>query len=462
MTENLEVMALGAFSNAAGRVPAYQEILREAGVHVNQIDSLEMFRTLPVLNKRNTFQGFELSQLCADGQLGQPGTVLTSSGHSGIFAFGVTDADAVENTVKWIDDLLDLLFAVRTRRTLLINCLPMGVKVPTRACTLAEVSVRADMAVGLMKSMGSHFAQIILIGEAAFIKHVLETGLASGVEWQKHVVQVILGEEPLAENARRYLGKILGHDLRRPEKGIIFSSMGVAEIGLNLFFEVPPLAPLILLRRAMHEDPSLRKVILGPTDSVPSLFTYDPQRILVEFDDAGSLILTTLDQNLRIPLIRYAPGDRGAFVILHPQTRPALEAHGLSWDLLHAIPIVAIYGRGEYAQSGDAHVDPEAVKEGIYHDSNLARLTTANFRLISGAAAAEIRIQLSPGIKPNEELETGFSAAISNYVRTPFSVSCHEYDHFKGGMMLDYERKFRYVERRDEQSSSGQPPAGHV
>jgi phenylacetate-CoA ligase len=446
MTENLELMAVSAFRNAAARVPAYQEILREAGVHVPQIDSAHHFLTLPVLNKGSTFQRFELSQLCTDGQLGQPGTVLTSSGHSGIFAFGVTDADAAENTVEWIDHLLDFLFAVRSRPTLLINCLPMGVKVPTRACTLAEVSVRADMAVGLMKSMGSHFAQIILIGEAAFIKHVLETGVASGVEWRNHVVQVILGEEPLAENARRYLGGILGHDLRRPERGIIFSSMGVAEIGLNLFFEVPPVAPLVLMRRAMHEDPSLREAILGSTDSVPSLFTYDQQRVLVEFDHAGRLILTTLDLNLRIPLIRYAPGDRGAFVELRPQIRPAIEAHGLPWDVLHAIPIMAIYGRGEHALSGDAHVYPEAVKEGIYHDSNLARLTTANFRLISGVGAAEIRIQLSPGMKANEEIERGFRAAISNYVRVPFTVSCHDYDDFKGGMSLDYERKFRYVE----------------
>src|SRR6185295_12546343 len=107
-----------------------------------------------------------------------------------------------------IDDALDSLFAVRSRPTLLINCLPMGVKVHTQVCTLAETSVRPDMAVGLVKTFGQHFAQIILVGEAAFLKHVLETGMRSGLDWRKYAVHVILGEEPLAENARRYLGDI--------------------------------------------------------------------------------------------------------------------------------------------------------------------------------------------------------------------------------------------------------------
>jgi phenylacetate-CoA ligase len=446
VSSSSEMMVLGAFRNAAARVPAYQQILREAGMRAEEIKSLDDFKRLPVLEKRNTFRRFEISALCADGVLGRPGTVLTSSGHSGVFAFGVTDADATDSVVNWVDDSLDHLFGVRSRPTLLLNCLPMGVKIPTRACTLAETSVRADMAVGLIRSFGRYFAQIIVVAEAAFLKHVLEKGQHAGIDWRRYLIQVILGEEPLAENARVYLGHLLGHDLRQPEKGLIFSSMGVAELGLNLFFEVPPVAPLIGLRRLLHEDPALRKSLLGPAAWVPSLFAYDPRRIFVEFDESGRLIVTTLDLQLRIPLIRYAPGDHGAFLKLPTHVRHSLAPHGISLEVLDAIPIVSIHGRGEYASAGDARVYPEAVKEALYHDAALAELTTANFRLMSGPSAVEIRIQLSRGIRPRAEFASRFSEAISRYVRAPYTVVCDEYENFQGGMELNYERKFRYVE----------------
>ncbi|MEO6875472.1 MAG: hypothetical protein ABI222_11700, partial [Opitutaceae bacterium] len=352
----------------------------------------------------------------------------------------------VPTAAEWTDGLLDELFQVRSKPTLLINCLPMGVKVSTQACTLAETSVRPDMAVGLVRAFGHHYAQIILVGETGFIKHLLELGARAGVDWKRMLVHVIVGEEPLAENGRIYLEHLLGSSFRQP-KGIIVSSMGVGEIGLNLFFEAPPGTALISLRRWMHENPFMREAILGVSDWVPCLFTYDPRRIFVEFDSARRLVLTTLDPALRLPLIRYATGDHGRFIRLPAELRPALEAAGISWDLLQAVPIVAIEGRGSHALAGKLPVFPEAVKEGIYHDPDLAKLTTANFRLVSGAERARVRIQLSPGIMPDEVTTEKFSAAIRLYVRAPLEVACEAYNDFSDGMVLDYERKFDYLGR---------------
>jgi hypothetical protein len=144
-------------------------------------------------------------------------------------------------------------------------------------------------------------------------------------------------------------------------------------------------------------------------------------------------------------LIRYAPGDQGRLIHLPPELRPVLEAHGLPWNLLRAVPIVAIHGRGQHAAAGGAAVYPEAVKEGIYHDPALAELTTANFRLVSGATAVTIRIQLSPGVTPSPAVEDRFRAAITHYVSAPYAVVCEAYEGFGSGMALDYERKFQYL-----------------
>ena len=449
MSDNLQLanLALEAFQRAAARVPAYRLLLNEATIHPESIKTPADFARLPVLEKQNTFQRFPIEQLCLDGKIGQLGSVLTSSGHSGIFAYGLNAVDSLPETVQWIDDLLDLLFAVRSRPTLLINCLPMGVKVHTQACTLAETSVRPDMAVGLVKAFQKHFSQIILVGEAAFVKFLLETGERAGIDWQGILTHVILGEEPLAENARTYLEGILGIDPLRPETGIVCSSMGVGEIGLNLFSEIPPVAPLIMLRRALHLDVRLRESVLGPMDWVPSLFTYDPRRIFVEFDAAGRLILTTLDPRLRLPLIRYATGDCGSLLRFRPELQLPFENAGLSWKSLTQLPIVTIQGRGHHAAAAGTKVYPEAVKEGIYFDPALARLTTANFRLVSGPECVRIRIQLSPGVIPGQEMEKAFTEAISRYARGSFDVVCETYESFGSGMSLDYERKFDYLGR---------------
>src|SRR4051812_29922323 len=121
MSEESETLALENFRNAAERVPAYRALLQEAGVRPDQITTIDAFRRLPVLEKRSTFQRFELAQLCLDGVIGRLGSVLTSSGHSGIFAFGLTDASTQAEVVAWTDDSLDLLFNVRSRPTLLVN-----------------------------------------------------------------------------------------------------------------------------------------------------------------------------------------------------------------------------------------------------------------------------------------------------------------------------------------------------
>lgn len=441
----MEDLALQAFHRAAASVPAYRTILKEVGIDAAKIERAADFFTLPILDKAGTFQRFPIEELCRDGEIGRLGSVLTSSGHSGIFAFGLNDAETLPAFSAWIDDLLDLLFQVRLKRTLLINCLPMGVKVPTQVCTLAETSVRPDMAISLVKSLGRHFAQIILVGEAAFIKHVLELGRQSRIDWRQPLVHIILGEEPLAENARKYFEEIVGTDVARPQDGIIASSMGVAEIGLNLFSEIPPASPLIALRRLLHEDAGWRRRVLGPGKVVPSLFTYDPRRIFTEFDAAGRLILTTLEPYLRIPLIRYATGDRGRFLQLPEEIRPDLEASGISWTVLRALPIVAIDGRGEHASAGEAPVYPEEIKEGLYRDHSLAALTTANFRLVSGATRVRVRIQLSRGVPRTAEIENGFRTAISHYVAAPIEVVCEPYENFVSGMSLDYERKFSYL-----------------
>jgi phenylacetate-CoA ligase len=193
------------------------------------------------------------------------------------------------------------------------------------------------MVTALVAEFGRHYDQIILVGEAAFIKHVLELGQTQQIDWQGMLIHVAVGEEPLAENARKYFEDILGIDLKHPETGLIISSMGVAELGLNLFCETPS---LVALRRVLHENSDLRRAVLGPAArNVPMLFAYDPSRSFVEVLEDGRLAVSTLEPERRLPLVRYVTGDRAAFPQSEPLFQKAFEESGLAPDELTRLPV---------------------------------------------------------------------------------------------------------------------------
>jgi len=444
------------FNIAASRVPAYKRILAESGIGPEDIKTIDDFERLPILDKYKTFQRFSLSDLHLDGKIGPVGEILPSSGASGVFSFGLYSPSQAQAHRNRLDEAFDAIFQVSTRKSLLLNCMPMGVKLHSKLCTLAETSVRADMACALVDALGDQHDQILLIGETAFIKHVLETGIDSGIDWRKHLVHLIIGGEMVAENARKYFESILSTAPADIEKGLIGCSMGAAELGLNLFADVPPIRPIILLRRALHENRSLAGELLGPdATTAPALFSYDPARAYVEFVD-GRMVVTMLDPNRPIPMIRYAPGDYGFFLELPERVRPWLDAMGVDTGVLDQLPVIAIWGRGQFAKSGSegGRVYPEQIKEGIYHNGGLARLATANFRLSSGDDRARVRIQLVPGVDPSERIRQAFAEAISCYVTWPLEVSCQRYEAFGSGMSLDYEVKFEYISTDDQVQSS--------
>jgi len=75
--------------------------------------------------------------------------VLTSSGHggNGRFSFGLTGREQAAQNEYFIDLAMDEAFQVKARKTLVVNCLPMGVFFSSQCMTVANTSVREDMSV---------------------------------------------------------------------------------------------------------------------------------------------------------------------------------------------------------------------------------------------------------------------------------------------------------------------------
>lgn len=96
-----------------------------------------------MLDKSATFGRFAVRELLADDiGVADLASVLTSSGHGGGgFALGLSRSQLTDAAFT-IDLGLDLAFDIDRHRTLLINCLPMGVTFQSDTVCAANVSVR--------------------------------------------------------------------------------------------------------------------------------------------------------------------------------------------------------------------------------------------------------------------------------------------------------------------------------
>ncbi|MFH1022777.1 MAG: hypothetical protein V1809_05260 [Planctomycetota bacterium] len=401
-------LTLAAFQRAAKRVPAYRELLGKEGVAPGSVTTLEDFRRkVPITGKHNTFAAFPVDNLCVDGDPGDLASVITSSGHSGVFAFGLTDRSETAANTRAVDFALDYHFAAGSRRTLLVNVLPMGVKVSSRLCTVADVSVREDMALGIIQSLGPRYDQIILLGDYAFIKRLLEEGRdRRGIDWHTMLLHVIVGQEYVPETWRTYIAGLIGSaDPADRDEGMVAFTMGAAEIGLNFLFES---SDIIRLRRRITENQSLRDCLAFPGySSTPTLYQYNPLSTYIEEMPLGTsgrfrhLLVTTVDPDRRLPLIRYRLGDIGR-VFPYSEFCRRLEEFGAG-DLRPRLrlPVAVALGRNEFIHATHAPVSiaGNIVKDALYRDPQVAGAVTGNFRMSLLEGRIRIEIQQRPGDK---------------------------------------------------------------
>lgn len=446
-----EAATLEAFQRTVTSVPAYRSlIVDQLGIDPATIQDIQSFRSaLPLLDKAATFGAVPVRDLCVGGEIGDVRSLLTSSGHGSHFSFGVNTAENLQRSARSIDMGLQYIFGVDERRTLLINALPMGVKVHTHATVLAETSVRDDMVHAVVQKYHGEFDQIIIVGEGSFVKKIIEDGREKhSIDWENIRVHLILGEEGIAENYRTYMGDLIGiEDFGSREDKVIMSSMGVAELDLNIFHET---FDTVRLRRRAHADPQLREALFGPDASFcPMFFVYYPHRCYVEELSLESgppeLVMSMLSPEMKLPLMRYRTGDRGR-IFSYKEVVEKLSGVGMSVTPDLKLPFVAVYGRGASVGTQDGPLYPEAVKEGIYAVPGIASKLTGNFRILpTNDAAALIRLQVKRGEVLPANAEDDLATAIAAYTPARYTVEFLPYDGFPYSMEVDWERKFRYV-----------------
>ena len=78
-----EPRVLGLFHSVAESIPAYQAFLAEHGIDPAGVNSIDDFRSLPLLTKDNYLPRHELPALCRNGELAGCNMIVVLSGSTG-------------------------------------------------------------------------------------------------------------------------------------------------------------------------------------------------------------------------------------------------------------------------------------------------------------------------------------------------------------------------------------------
>ncbi|MDP1532151.1 MAG: hypothetical protein Q8L92_01070, partial [Rubrivivax sp.] len=370
----------------------------------------------------------------------------TSSGRGGrTFGFRLSARKSHERAWFNIDLGLQDAFGVDDRSTLLVNCLPMGVVFSSRAVTVANVSVREDMACAILRDVGPRFEQTLICSDPLFIRRLLAQGEANQIDWRALNTSVIIGEEVLVESQREYIAAKMGIDLNGGGSRAVLSSFGVGELGLNLLFET---RETIQLRRAMRNQAGVEQLLAGRAagPSMPSVFCYNPLRCHVEVlnPDAngfGELCFTIIDADAVIPLPRYATGDVGRLVERTAVcTAAAIAGCEPPW-----LPVAIVCGRSSDRATGLPSA--EELKELLYTEHEVADQLSGAFRLAHDTrGAATLTLQATnAAAAADPALIDRIEALINAGRQLPLHITVAAPSAFPWRPMLDFERKFPYL-----------------
>ncbi len=408
---------------AIKRWPAYRRFLEGKGVDPLKIESIS---ELPVLDKQFIARAIHSIPLL------KVRSIVPSSGSTGIdFSFGLFGEREIKRASDSIESFLQSRFDTKKRKTLILNLLPGAISLSSNTATVASIGVRIDTAIHTIKSLGSGFDQIILVGEPLFIKNLIEYGVRHSILWEYMPLFVVIGGEWIPESYRDYLEGIIGYQR-------VYSSMGMAELGLNHFYETEE---TISLRRLLFKDRSLLRMFLRDLKFCPMLFAYNEEEVYVEtIKEAGnaleSILLTTTEPSRVIPLIRYRTGDWGR-KLSRVEVNDILKAEGYAGLLsTEGPPILAHFGRGIKT----ADIYPEEVKEIIYSSKEIASSTTGNFILDNIKDRVKLKIQLKKDVRINPGLENIYKTV---FQKLQVVINLYPFGHFP--CPLDFERKVRHI-----------------
>lgn len=423
-----EEAALALFHRVAATVPAYRAFLAEQGIAPAAVQTFADFQALPPLTKENYIRRYPLADLCRDGCLETCDMVAVSSGSTGEPTFWprfLTD----EMEVTWrFEQVLHDSFHADTRRTLAVVCFALGTWVGgmyTAACcrqiaakgyplTVVTPGNNKEEILRVVRHLGSAFEQIVLLGYPPFLKDVIDTGRAQGMEWRRYGIKMVMAGEVFSEEWRSLVGERAGSENPCCDSASLYGTADGGVLGCET-----PLS--ICIRRFLAEKPEAARALFGES-RLPTLAQYDPLSRFFEVHD-GRLLFTG---DNGIPLIRYNILDTGG-VVLYDAMRQFLADRGFDPQAelarlgvvrgVRPLPFVYVFGRSHFAVSYfGANVFPENIMVGL-EQPTIRDWVTGKFVLEVQEDAdhnryLSVTVELAPGVEADEAKQEAIAASM--------------------------------------------------
>jgi phenylacetate-CoA ligase len=426
-----ESTALALFHDVAATVPAYKAFLTESGINPASIQKLEDFQKLPLLTKDNYLRRHSLVELCRNGQLSRCDMIAVSSGSTGKPTFWPRFlTDELQITTRFEQIFHDSFYA-DTRRTLAVICFTLGTWVggmyTTNCCrylaskgypiTVVTPGNNKEEIFRVVQELGGLFEQVVLLGYPPFLKDVIDTGIARGVEWQHYQIKMVMAGEVISEEWRSLVGERVGAKNSCYDSACLYGTADAGVLGNET-----PLS--ICIRRFLADCPEASRTLFGES-RLPTLVQYDSLQRFFEVENRT--LLFSGDNG--IPLVRYHIADTGGIIPYEKMLKflaswgfdpiAALQQQGIRG--IRSLPFVYVFGRSDFTVSYfGANIYPENVTVGL-EQPQIREWVTGKFVLQVKEDADKNRflsvvVELAPGVEGSEEKREAIAASILSQV----------------------------------------------
>ncbi|HUS13918.1 MAG TPA: phenylacetate--CoA ligase family protein [Chloroflexia bacterium] len=396
--------AARAADHTIRHVPAYRAFLARAGVspgaHSHDEGSAAWLRGLPVTDKASYIQPFSIEDRCVDGRIPTAGTQIDeSAGSSGVPYNWVRGRAEMRELHGSLSLFSRYLFGPNL---VCINAFSMGAwatgvnagEALRRSSIVKSTGPDLHKVLATLRALGPRYRYLIT-GYPPFLKRVVDTGLATGLDWRTYNVAALVGGEGMTEGLRTYLERYLR---------VVFSSYGATDLDVGMAGEMPI---SVWIRRQAADRPALRTALFGADPRLPMLFQYNPLDYYVETNADDELIFTVNRLSLLSPRIRYNIHDTGGVipfarmlaVLRDFGLRPPARLHPPGQPVFH-LPFLYLFGRSDNTVSYmGANIYPEDIEHALLATADDAvrlgayclELVALDSAATSGARAAEQR-----------------------------------------------------------------------
>jgi phenylacetate-CoA ligase len=429
------------FGQVAASVPAYRAFLRDHGVDPGAVRTFADFQRLPLLTKENYHRRYPLPSRCRDGRLDGCDMIAVSSGSTGqptIWPRSVTDELAI---AARFEQVFAGSFAAGERTTLAVVCFPLGTWVGglfTLACVrhlaakgypvtaVAPGNNKAEI-LRVIPELAPHCDQTVLLGYPPFVKDVIDTGIAAGLDWTRYAVKLVLAGEVFSEEWRDLVGQRAGMSRPCYDSASLYGTADAGVLGTET-----PLS--VCIRRFLAARPEAAGELFGEA-RLPTLVQYDPGSRFFEEHD-GTLLFSG---DNGVPLVRYHIADEGGLIGYQDMLAfcgrhgfdPVAELGGPGARGIRPQPFAYVFGRSHFTVSYfGANVYPENVTVGLEQPA-VSGWVTGKFVLeVTGDADGNPHLSVTVELAPGEVGDPARERVLAESIRGQLQRLNSEFAHY--------------------------------